>query len=69
MGSLKIKRINTNDEIPAKLMNSFAAKYDCHVNYEADNRNVTTDCDEETKPAIVRQVAGIFGVKAENKVV
>ena len=65
MGVVKINRVNTNDEILVKLMDSAAAKYDCHVNYESDTQNVSSDCDEAVKTAIVNQVAGIFGVKEE----
>lgn len=63
MGVVIINRINASDEILVKLMDSEAAKYDCHVNYEPDTQNVSSDCGEEVKHAIVSQVAGIFGVK------
>ena len=66
MGVVKINRINANDEILVKLMDSAAAKYDCHVDYESDTRNVSSDCDEAVKTAIVSQVAGLFGVKEES---
>ena len=62
---VKINRIIANDEILAKLMDSAAAKYDCHVTFEYDTQNVSSDCDDEAKTAIVSQVAGIFGVKEE----
>ena len=66
MGVFKINRINTSDEILVKLMDSAAAKYDCRVNYESDTQNVSSDCDEAVRTAIVSQVAGIFGVKEES---
>ena len=64
MKSLNINRINTTDEVLAKLMNSAARQYDCRVEYEADTHTVTNNCDEAVKSAIINRVAVIFGVKS-----
>ena len=60
MGAAKISSVNTSDELLVKLMDSAAAKYDCHVNYESDTHSVSSDCDEAVKTSIVSQVAGIL---------
>jgi len=62
MGGVKIDRIINNDEILAMIMDIVATQYDCHVNFDVHTRNVSNDCEEAVKPAIVRQVAGILGV-------
>lgn len=66
MESVKINMINTTDEVLAKLMNSAAGHYDCRVDYEPETHNVTSNCDEAVKPAIVNQVASIFGVTPDS---
>ena len=65
MGNIKINRIIDNDEILAMIMDVEAAKYDCHVKFDEDTRNVSNDCDEDVKSAIVDQVAEILGVNEE----
>ena len=65
MGRVKINQIINNDEIIAMIMDIVATKYDCHVNFDVHTKNVSNDCDEDVKPAIVHQVAGILGVTEE----
>lgn len=65
MATFKINRINTTDEVLAKLMNNAAEPYDCRVDYEPDTHLVTSNCDEGVKSAIVNQVAEIFGVQPD----
>ena len=65
MGGVKVNRIIDNDEILAMIMDVVATKYDCHVHFDEATRNVSNDCDDEVKPAIVHQVAEILGVDEE----
>ena len=62
MGSFKINHIDATDEVLAKLMKSASAQYDCQIAYESKTNSVKSDCDDAVKPAIVSQVAAIFGV-------
>ena len=66
MDTFKLKRINTTDEVLAKLMNSAAEQYDCRIEYKPDTNQVTNDCTNEVKPYIIVQVAGIFGIQLDN---
>ncbi len=66
MGSFKINHIDTTDEVLAKLMKSAAARHDCRIDYQSETNRVTSNCDDEVKPAIVKQVAAIFGIEPDS---
>lgn len=62
MGAFRIIKINNNVEVLSKILNSVAAKYDCQIKYDTQTRKVTSHCDESSKPLIINEVMGIFGV-------
>lgn len=60
MKPIKINHINGNREILAKLMNSFASKYNCSVKYNAEDDRINFTGDEEHKYSLANEIAYLF---------
>ena len=60
MDALTIYRRNNNREILAKLMNSFAARYDCSVKYNAEEDCISFTGDEAHKVSLANEIAYLF---------
>lgn len=60
MTSIKIKHRNSNLEILAKLMNSFASKYDCTVKYDREYDRINFSGDEVHKRSLANEIAYLF---------
>ena len=63
MGTFKINHIDATDEVLAKLMKSAAARYGCRIDFASETNRVSSNCDDAVKPAIVNEVAAIFGIE------
>ena len=63
MNHVKINTIDKNDEVLVKITNSIARKYDCRITLDDATGETTSDCDDDSKSAIIKEVAGIFGVE------
>ena len=62
MEALTIVKINNNNEILSKILNSVAAKHDCRIEFDTETRKIYSHCDENVKLLVLEETIGILGL-------
>lgn len=62
MDTLRVIHSNRNLEVVAKIMNSYATKYDCNIKYNVKHNSLDFKGDHSYKHTIAYETSGVVNV-------